>query len=340
MNQFRLGILASTNCTDLDGIVRAIADGGLPNVEITAVVTNKPDAGVVARARLFALPLTIVNHKDHADREGFDRVVASVLDKAEVDLVLMIGYMRIVTPWFVAHYAGHMVNVHPSLLPAFAGGMDTNVHQAVLDAGVKETGATIHLVTEEPDAGPILWQKAVPIEEGETVETLKVKVQTVEQEGLIDVIGLYQLKMTLPDSSLVRDSDGGVWEANQKSNSKNQNGRADIPARLLGFAAHVIKTFSGQTGFAVRHMVGQLIRSSSSAGANYEEAIGAQSRADFMHKLQIVLKELRESVYWLRLIQKTNLMGDSLRLEALLQEGEELCAIIGKSVVTAKKRQF
>lgn len=184
----RLGILASTSGTDLQAIIDAIESGALTQVEIAVVISNKRDAYVVERSRKHGLKTVIINHKDFPDREAYDREVARVLDDSGVDLVMMIGYMRIVTPWFVQHYAERMVNVHPSLLPAFAGGMDTNVHQAVLDAGVAQTGATIHLVTEEPDAGPILWQKVVVVEQGETVETLKAKVQRAEQEGLLAVI--------------------------------------------------------------------------------------------------------------------------------------------------------
>ncbi|MBI5181103.1 MAG: four helix bundle protein [Nitrospirae bacterium] len=117
-----------------------------------------------------------------------------------------------------------------------------------------------------------------------------------------------------------------------------QNKRNNISERLLNFAAEIIKLVAQLSKSSVgRHIGGQLMRASTSAGANYEEACGAESRADFIHKLQIVLKELRETLYWLRLLKKTALISNST-LEALIQEGKELTNIIAKSIVTARKR--
>ena len=119
-----------------------------------------------------------------------------------------------------------------------------------------------------------------------------------------------------------------------------QNERNDLSERLLEFAAEIIKLVARLNKTAVgRHIGGQLTRSGTSAGANYEEACGAESRADFIHKLQIVLKELRESFYWLRLIKKVNLIpGTDPKLSALLQEAKELTNIIAKSIITARKK--
>ncbi|HNT30161.1 MAG TPA: phosphoribosylglycinamide formyltransferase [bacterium] len=188
MNILRLGILASTNATDMQAIIDAIASGELAGVEIAAVISNKQDCGALQKAKKHGIPHAWVDPKDFASREEYDTKVAQLLDEAQVDLVLMIGYMRIVTNGFVTHFRNRMLNVHPSLLPAFGGGMDRNVHQDVLDSGVKVTGCTIHLVTEQVDGGPIVYQKAVEIAEDETVESLKIKVQKLEQEGFVKIL--------------------------------------------------------------------------------------------------------------------------------------------------------
>ena len=184
----KLGILASTSGTDLQGIIDAIEAGVLPEAEISVVISNQQEAYALERARKHDLTGIWINPKEYADQENFDRAVAAELDLRRVDLVLMIGYMRIVTPWFVEHYHGKMINVHPSLLPAFGGAMDKNVHQAVLDSGVQETGCTIHFVTKQVDSGPIIYQKSIEIASDETVESLKTRVQALEIDGFIEVI--------------------------------------------------------------------------------------------------------------------------------------------------------
>ncbi len=123
-------------------------------------------------------------------RIAFDTKVSEVLDKHKVDLILAIGYMRIISKWFVDKYKNKIMNIHPSLLPAFAGGMDKDVHAEVLKLGIKETGCTLHFVDESVDKGPIILQKKVPIENDETVETLKAKVQKAEQEIILRAIKL------------------------------------------------------------------------------------------------------------------------------------------------------
>ncbi|GAG09531.1 unnamed protein product, partial [marine sediment metagenome] len=119
------------------------------------------------------------------------REVAKLLDENGVELILLIGYMRFLSPWFVHRYENKIMNIHPSLLPAFAGGMDLDVHQAILDHGVKVTGATLHFVDEGADTGPIIQQKAIYIDEDETKETLKQKVQKAEQEIILKAIRLF-----------------------------------------------------------------------------------------------------------------------------------------------------
>ena len=189
-NKCNVAVLASTNATDLDAIVASMNAGEIP-IEIGVLISNKENAGCIERAKRHGIEVLYINNKDFADREAFDRKVAEELEKRNIDLILLIGYMRYLSNWFVEKYRNRIMNVHPSLLPAFAGGMDTNVHQAVLDAGVEVTGATIHFVDEGADTGPIIAQKEVAIEKGETVDSLKAKVQAAEQELFPQVIKLF-----------------------------------------------------------------------------------------------------------------------------------------------------
>lgn len=191
MGKLRIGVLGSTRGTDLEGIFKAIDEGRLRDVEIACVISNKRDAYILERARQRGVEAIFIDPKGK-DRETYDKEVSAELDKRGVDLILLIGYMRILSPWFVNKYRWRIMNIHPSLLPAFAGGMDLEVHKAVLDYGVKVTGCTLHFVDEGVDTGPIILQKAVPVEEDDTPETLKPKVQKAEQEIIIEAIKLFQ----------------------------------------------------------------------------------------------------------------------------------------------------
>lgn len=193
----RLAVLGSTRGTDMQAIIDAIARREL-NAEIALVVSNRADAYILERARAHGIAHHFVEPRD-ADgklkpREAYDREVIAALDGVDggVDLVLMIGYMRIVSAAFVERFRGRLYNVHPSLLPDFAGGMDLDVHQAVLDSGAKFTGCTVHVVTEEVDAGPILVQKRCAIDATDNADTLKAKVQHLEGVALIEAIQLFE----------------------------------------------------------------------------------------------------------------------------------------------------
>ena len=124
------------------------------------------------------------------DREQYDKEIAKVLEQNNVDLILLIGYMRFLSPWFVNKYKNKIMNIHPSLLPKYAGGMDRDVHAEVLKNNEKVTGATLHFVDEGADTGPIILQKEVKIEKNETINSLKEKVQNAEQEIIVKAIDL------------------------------------------------------------------------------------------------------------------------------------------------------
>lgn len=182
----RVGVLGSTRGTALQGVLDAIRAHTL-SAEIAIVISEKPTASILDRARLYKVPTQFVDPTGLA-REDFDARVSAELHKANVELVLLIGYMRILSRSFVEEWRGRLLNVHPSLLPAFGGLMNRKVHEAVLAAGVTETGCTIHQVTEEVDAGPIVLQKRCPVLRGDTVDSLKERVQGLEQQAFVEVL--------------------------------------------------------------------------------------------------------------------------------------------------------
>jgi|SRR3989338_1301435 len=186
----KLAILASTKATDMQAVIDAIEQKRL-NAAISIVISNKADAYALERAKKHNINAVFIEPKGK-DKETYDKEISKVLDDNKIDLILLIGYMRYLSPWFVNKYRWRVMNIHPSLLPKFAGGMDKNVHQAVLDAGEKVTGCTLHFVDEGADTGPIIMQKEVKIEKGETDDTLKEKVQKAEQEVLLKAIDLFE----------------------------------------------------------------------------------------------------------------------------------------------------
>jgi len=184
--RLKVGVLGSTRGTALQGVIDAIATGEL-DVELVLVVSDRATAPILQRAAEYEIKATHLDAKG-LTREVYDERVTEALVQAGAELVLMIGYMRIVSPAFVAAWRGRLLNVHPSLLPAFGGLMNKSVHEAVLEAGVGETGCTIHQVTEDVDAGPIVLQKRCAVLPGDTADTLKDRVQALEQAAFVEVL--------------------------------------------------------------------------------------------------------------------------------------------------------
>lgn len=182
----KLGVLGSTKGTDLQKIIETEKLGQL-GAKISIVISNRQNAYILERAKIYNIPTICISHINKT-REAFDQEVSLILDKYQVDLILLIGFMRILSHDFCRRWNYKILNVHPSLLPKYSGGMDSNVHEAVLKNNEKETGCTIHYVTEEVDAGPILIQKKCQISKNETSETLKSKVQQLEGEAFVEVI--------------------------------------------------------------------------------------------------------------------------------------------------------
>ena len=182
----RLAVLGSTNGTDLVPVVGAERSGSL-SASVDVIISNNESSGILKKARHYGIENYFICHKNKK-RGVFDFEMSQILENKKIDLILLIGFMRILSPAFVDRWGGKIINVHPSLLPKYAGGMNNDVHESVLAAGDKETGCTIHLVTKEVDGGPILLQKSCPVFENDSVESLKERVQELEGKAFIEVI--------------------------------------------------------------------------------------------------------------------------------------------------------
>jgi phosphoribosylglycinamide formyltransferase-1 len=182
----RVGVLGSTRGTALQGVLDAMAEGTL-HVEIVLVASDKADAPILDRARKYGIRAEFFDPAG-LKRDEYDARVSESLLASGAELVLLIGYMRILSDGFVEQWRSRLLNVHPSLLPAFGAMTDKNVHAAVLAAGIAETGCTIHQVTEIVDGGPIVTQKKCPVLPGDTVESLKDRVQALEQVAFVEVL--------------------------------------------------------------------------------------------------------------------------------------------------------
>jgi len=169
-------ILISGYGSNLQAIIDTTRDGELP-VEIRGVISNRPDAYGLLRAKKAGIPTKIINHKIYSDRREFDRALQEAIDSYHPSLVILAGFMRILGPDLINHYQDRMMNIHPSLLPAYPG---LHTHQRVLDAGEKRHGASVHFVTNELDSGPVIIQGSIAVSPGDNVENLNTRVQKLE----------------------------------------------------------------------------------------------------------------------------------------------------------------
>lgn len=179
MEKLKLGVLISGRGSNLQSLIDACADPAFP-AEIALVISNVPNVQGLTRAETAGIPTATINHKDFESREAFDQELVSTLQSADVELVCLAGFMRIVTGEFLAHWPNMVINIHPSLLPAFKG---IHVHERVIEAGAKFSGCTVHRVVPEMDAGPIITQASVPVLENDDPDTLAARV--LEQEHVI-----------------------------------------------------------------------------------------------------------------------------------------------------------
>jgi phosphoribosylglycinamide formyltransferase-1 len=170
--KLRIVVLISGGGSNLQAIMDACGKGAIDG-EVVAVISNRADAYGLQRARRAGIPTEVLDHRDFEDRESFDRALAQRIDHYRPELVALAGFMRILTPGFVRHYAGRMLNIHPSLLPHFQG---LHTHQRAIEAGHAMHGASIHFVTEELDGGPVVLQAEVPVMPDDDEQALAARV--------------------------------------------------------------------------------------------------------------------------------------------------------------------
>ncbi|MGM8227255.1 phosphoribosylglycinamide formyltransferase [Cellvibrio sp. ARAG 10.3] len=178
-SRIRVVVLISGSGSNLQALIDGMQRGELP-IEIAAVISNRPAVLGLMRAEHAGIPALVLDHKQFDDRESFDQKLAQLIDSYQPDLVVLAGFMRILTTAFTRHYLGRMLNIHPSLLPKYQG---LNTHQRVLDAGDIEHGVTVHFVTEELDGGPAVIQAKISVAPGDDAASLAKRVQ--QQEHII-----------------------------------------------------------------------------------------------------------------------------------------------------------
>jgi phosphoribosylglycinamide formyltransferase-1 len=186
----KIAVLASDKGNDMQPLIDEIEKGNL-DAKIELVISDKENAYALQRAGKYFIKAVFVNPEEKT-REDFDKDIIKEIEKVGgIDLILLIGYMKILSSEFVRKYRNKIMNIHPSLLPLFAGAMDKQIHQAILKSGAKITGCSLHFVDEGVDTGPIILQKAVEVTDDDTVDTLRERVQHAEQEIILNGIKLF-----------------------------------------------------------------------------------------------------------------------------------------------------
>lgn len=206
MGRTNVGVLASGRGTDFQSLVDARRRGDL-DVDLAVLICNVPGAPVIDRAKRADVPSVLIDHRSFGkDREAFEREVVKVLRERHVDLVVFAGFMRLVSSYFVKQFPGRIINIHPSLLPAFPG---AHAQRDALAAGVKVTGCTIHFVDASVDGGPIILQKAVSVREDDTEETLAARILEQEHTFLPLAVRLFaEKRLTLDGRRVMIDARG------------------------------------------------------------------------------------------------------------------------------------
>ena len=174
----RVGVLVSGGGTNLQAIIDGIKNKVITNTEIEVVISNKKDAYALVRAKENGINAECISPKDFDERKDFNQALIDTLDKYKVDLIVLAGFLVVLPPEMISKYRNKIINIHPSLIPSFCGNgfYGLKVHEKALERGVKVTGATVHFVDEGTDTGPIILQKAVEVEEGDTPEVLQRRV--------------------------------------------------------------------------------------------------------------------------------------------------------------------
>jgi phosphoribosylglycinamide formyltransferase-1 len=203
MNAMNIAVFASGNGSNFQAIVDA-ANSGQIGVNVALLVCDKPNAKVVERARQAGVPVFVFEAKQYATREDYERQILVALEQHQIELIVLAGYMRLITDVLVTPWYGKMINIHPALLPAFPG---VNGIRQALEYGVKVTGVTVHFVDGGMDSGPIIAQTPVSIEDTDTEETLAIRIHQAEHQLLTKVIEAFRLQQIHLHDRYVR------WEA-------------------------------------------------------------------------------------------------------------------------------
>ena len=190
--------------------MQAVVEAAVPNADIRAVLSNNEKAAGLAWASSRGIATAALNHKNFPDRESFDRAMMELIDRHQPDLVVLAGFMRILTPAFCAHYEGRLINIHPSLLPAFTG---LHTHERALAAGCRVAGCTVHFVTPELDCGPVIAQGVVPILDGDTADDIAARVLKVEHQLLPQAVADFAAGRLKIDGNRVLNSRAADSEA-------------------------------------------------------------------------------------------------------------------------------
>ena len=196
----KAAILISGSGTNLQSFIDRVSDQ-LLNLEIVVVISNRADAYGLERARAADIDAVSISHTEFAERQSFDQALAAEIDKRHAGLVILAGFMRILSPWFVRHYESRVLNIHPALLPAYPG-LDT--HQRVLDSGDAWHGSTVHFVTDELDGGPRIVQGRLRVDPNENADQLCTRVQSIEHQ-------IYPEAASWFGSGRLRFKDGKAW---------------------------------------------------------------------------------------------------------------------------------
>ena len=187
MATLQLGVLVSGTGTNLQAIIDAVQSGSL-DARLNLVISNKPGVKALERAEEARVPTRVIPHKDFPTREAFEQALLAALRDAQVKWVVLAGFMRVLTPHFVRSYAGHIINIHPALLPSFPG---VHAQRQALDYGAKVSGCTVHLVDEGVDTGPILGQRAVEVLDRDSESELAARILREEHRLLVDVLAWF-----------------------------------------------------------------------------------------------------------------------------------------------------
>jgi phosphoribosylglycinamide formyltransferase 1 len=174
----RIAFLVSGSGTNAENLIKKIRAGEV-RAEAAIVISNRPGVKALEKAAALGVKTAVIDHKAYADRAAFDRALSECLEKHKADIIVLAGFMRVLTPDFVRKYQGRLINIHPALLPAFPG---AHAIQDAWDAKVKETGVTVHFVDAGVDTGPVILQRKVPVLPGDTLETLEARIHSLEYE--------------------------------------------------------------------------------------------------------------------------------------------------------------